>query len=422
MSGERTEQPTERRRAEARRRGQGVGRSHELAMGLTLGVSILGAAALLPGAGRTLAASLQQAIESIGGGRASSAQMTASFGQGMSEWLQLVGPLALLVAFAGVVANLAGGGLVLSLESVRFDGSRLNPIQGMRRLVDGQALVRLVIATAKLVILAAVSWQVAASSVPAMLAMSGAGIGPIGGVALGAVYQLGISITVLIAAVAALDFVVQRRRAMSQLRVSKDELRRDLREQEGDPVIRAARRRRARQMAHARMMQAVPSADVVVTNPTHLAVALKYDSLTMRAPRIVAKGQRLMAERIKEVAREHRVPIVEDKPLARALFPKPLGSEIPVHLYQAVARLLVLVQEARFGVRRSATSPTSTRPASRGATSPISARPVSRGAPTPTAARPAPRPAPGGVPTSTEAGQRTGRATRSTPELSGGTR
>lgn len=197
--------------------------------------------------------------------------------------------------------------------------------------------------------------------------MSGAGIGEIGGVALDAIYRLGISITVLLAAVAALDFVVQRRRAQGALKMTKDEVRQEYREQEGDPQIRAARRRRARQMAFARMMQAVPTADVVVTNPTHLAVALKYDSLTMSAPRIVAKGQRLMAERIKKVAREHGVPIIEDKPLARALFPRPLDSEIPAHLYRAVARLLVMVQQTRFGLIRP-------RPSRR--PSPLTTRPV----------------------------------------------
>ena len=351
---ERTEQPTERRRSEARRRGEGVGRSHELAMGLTLGIAVLGAAALLPGTGRALASTLQQAIEQAGTRSISSGQLTAALGRGLLQWVRLVGPLALLVTFAGVAANLAGGGLVFSLHSIRFDGGRLNPAQGLRRLADRQAILRLGIALAKLAVLAAVGWQVASTSIPPMLAMSGAGIGPIGAVALAAVYRLGLSITVLIAGVAAVDFVVQRRRALGQLRMTRDELRREIREEQGDPFIRAARRRRARQIAFARMMQAVPRADVVVTNPTHLAVALKYDSLTMRAPRIVAKGQRLMAERIKTIAREHHVPIMEDRPLARALFARPLGSEIPAHLYRAVARLLVLVQRARFGMRRTA--------------------------------------------------------------------
>jgi type III secretion system FlhB-like substrate exporter len=132
--------------------------------------------------------------------------------------------------------------------------------------------------------------------------------------------------------------------------MTKQVVKQEYREQEGDPQVRGARKRRARQMAFARMMDAIPTSDVVVTNPTTLAVALKYDSLTMRAPKIVAKGQRLMAERIKQIARDNKVPIVEDKPLARALFSRPIGAEVPAHLYRAVARLLVLVHQARFAV------------------------------------------------------------------------
>ena len=148
---------------------------------------------------------------------------------------------------------------------------------------------------------------------------------------------------------AAADYLWQWWQHEKSLRMTKEEVKQEYRESEGDPLIRGARRRRARQMAFARMMDAVPTSDVIVTNPTTLAVALKYDSLTMRAPKIVAKGQRLMADRIKQIAKEHSVPVIEDKPLARALFSRPVGSEVPAHLYRAVARLLVLVHQARFG-------------------------------------------------------------------------
>jgi flagellar biosynthetic protein FlhB len=131
--------------------------------------------------------------------------------------------------------------------------------------------------------------------------------------------------------------------------MTREEVKQEYREQEGDPLIRAHRRQRARRLAFARMMDAVATADVVVTNPTRLAVALKYDPSSMRAPRIVAKGQRLLAARIRELARKHGVPIIEDKPLARALFPRPLGAEVPAHLYKAVARILVLVARIRAG-------------------------------------------------------------------------
>ncbi len=316
-------------------------------MGLTLGVGVLALSALIPSAGSALASSMRSAI--VGADpHASNAALVAQIGGGLGQAFGLMLPLALLVMAAGIGANLVAGGLVLSPQAIRFDGSRLNPVAGMRRLIDQQALVRLGISAAKLAVLAFVSWQVLSSRVPAILATGGSSIVTITGSAMSAIFELGLALTVLLAGIALVDFVVQRRRAMGQLKMTKEEVRREFKDAEGDPLIRGARKRRARQLAFARMMDAIPTADVVVTNPTHLAVALKYDSLTMKAPRIVAKGQRLMAQRIKEIARANRVPIVEDKPLARALFPRPLGAEVPPHLYRAVARLLVIVHQARF--------------------------------------------------------------------------
>lgn len=350
MSGERTEQPTARRRDEARRKGQGVGRSHEFSMGLTLGVGVLALSSLLPGAASELAMTLRATFVELDG-RAGSAALLGHLGAGFGQVLALTLPLALLVMVAGVAGNLVAGGLVLSPQAVRFDLSRLNPMSGLARLADRQALVRLLLACAKLAVLAAIAWQVLSGRVAALLATGGASAATIASVALSAIFQLGLAMTVLLAAIALVDFVVQRRRASQQIRMTKEEVKQESKDQEGDPLIRGLRRRRARQLAFARMMDAIPTADVIVANPTHLAVALRYDSLTMRAPRIVAKGQRLMAQRIKEIARRNGVPIVEDKPLARALFSRPIGAEVPPHLYRAVAHLLVVVQQARFGLR-----------------------------------------------------------------------
>jgi flagellar biosynthetic protein FlhB len=346
---EKTEAPTPHRREEARAKGQGVGRSWEFSMGLTLGVGTLALSSLLPGMASSLVARMQAAILTMDP-RASEARLLGETGGAVLAVLILVLPLALLVMVAGVAGNLVSGGLVFSYRAVRFDPSRLNPITGLRRIADKQAAVRLGLAAAKLTILGFVSWQVVGSRVPSIVGTEGAEVGTIAGSCLSAVFQLGLTITILLAVVALIDFVVQRRRAMESIRMTKEEVKREYKDQEGDPQIRGARRRRARQMAFARMMDAIPTADVVVTNPTTLAVALKYDSLTMRAPKIVAKGQRLMAERIKQIARDHKVPIVEDKPLARALFSRPLGAEIPAHLYRVVARLLVLVHQTRFAM------------------------------------------------------------------------
>jgi flagellar biosynthetic protein FlhB len=346
---EKTEAPTPRRRDEARAKGQGIGRSHEFSMGLTLGVGTLALSSLLPGIASSLVLRTQSAILTMDP-RASNARLLSETGDAFLAMVTLILPLAMLVMVAGIAGNLVSGGLVFSYKTIRFDLSRINPISGFKRIADKQALVRLGLATAKLVILAFMSWQVVGSRIPSIVSTEGSDVSAIAGSCLGAIFQLGLTITILLAVVALVDFVVQRRKANESIRMTKEEVKQEYREQEGDPQIRGARRRRARQMAFARMMDAVPTADVVVTNPTTLAVALKYDSLTMRAPRIVAKGQRLMAERIKQIARDHKVAIIEDKPLARALFSRPVGAEVPAHLYRAVARLLVLVHQARFGL------------------------------------------------------------------------
>ena len=351
MSEQRTEQPTQRRREEARRKGQGVGRSHEFGMAVTLGVGLVALSAFLPGAASSLGDSLRAATMELGAGRPTDGQLLARAGQGLVASVVAVLPLALLVTGVGIGANLVSGGLIFSTHPLRFDFGRLNPMTGMKRLVDRQALLRLGISTAKLVLLGLASWFAFAGSAPRMLESAGSSLESIAGLALDAIFGLGITMTLLLAAVSVVDFIVQRRRALGQLRMTKDEVKRELHDQEGDPQQRAHRRRRARQLAFTRMMDAVPTADVVVTNPIHLAVALKYDALSMKAPKIVAKGQRLMAQRIKDLARESGVPIVEDVPLARALFPRALGAEVPPELYRAVARLLVLVHEARFGRR-----------------------------------------------------------------------
>ena len=317
-------------------------------MGLTLGVGMLALSSLLPGVAATLVTRVQTTVIDMSP-RTSNAQLVGATGDAFVTTLTLVLPLALLVMVAGVAGNLVSGGLVFSYRAIRFDASRINPLAGIKRIVDKQALVRLGLSSAKLGILGVISWQVVGSRVQSIVGTQGSSAAVIAGSCLSAIFQLGLTITILLAVVALVDFVVQRRKAMQSIRMTKEEVKQEYRESEGDPLIRGARRRRARQMAFARMMDAVPTSDVIVTNPTTLAVALKYDSLTMRAPKIVAKGQRLMAERIKQIAREHNVPVIEDKPLARALFSRPVGSEVPAHLYRAVARLLVLVHQARFG-------------------------------------------------------------------------
>jgi flagellar biosynthetic protein FlhB len=372
MSDQRTEQPTQRRIGEARSRGESVGRSHELSMALTLGAAVLALSSFLPGIAAAVAATMKTTILDAGDGGLSNAFITTRLADGIRQGLTSALPISFVVMVSAVIANVASGGWILSGGALRFKGSRLNPIAGLKRLVDRQAFVRLAMASIKLAILGGVTYGVLSPRVPHILASTGGGLGDIAGTALSAVFDLGLSLSFLLLAVGLADFVIQRRRAQNALKMTKQEIRQEGKDQEGNPQVRSAMRRRARQMAMQRMMAAVPTADVVVVNPIRLAIALKYEPAKMAAPTIVAKGQRLMAARIRDLAREHNVPIVEDVPLARVLITRPLGSQVPAHLYRAIARILVLVQSARFGRRAVNTSPAPAAPGASGAAGSVS--------------------------------------------------
>lgn len=355
MSGERTEAPTQHKIEESRSKGQGVGRSHELAQVMTLVAGLLAMSSLLPDTVGQISDVLRHEVITLGSGPdASGAMLMSAVGDAIMLAVSLVLPLGVAVMVAGTAGSLAGGGFILSVGAIRFDGSKLNPLNGMKRIVDKTALTRLAMSVTKMVILIAVSYQVIANRIPGLLAFDGGTGAEIASRAMSAIFELGVSISVLLAVVGLADWIIERRRATGSMRMTKEEVKQEYKESEGDPLVRAQRRARARQMAFARMMDQVAGADVVVVNPIRLAVALKYDPKTMRAPSIVGKGQRLMAARIREVARKHNIPIIEDVPLARALFTRPIGAEVPAHLFRAVARLLVLVARLRAGTVRPA--------------------------------------------------------------------
>ena len=355
MSGEKTEDPTERRRVEARRKGQGLGRSHELSQVTTLVAGLMAMSAMLPGVVAQIEDTMRIHVEAIGDGTAlTPVALMGDIGEAFQMTVQLVLPLGVTVMIAGVFGSLASGGFVMNTTAIGWNWSRMNPVSGLKRIMDKSALSRLGMSLAKLTILCVVSWQVISSRIPAMISLDGQTGGEIAGRALGGMFELGVTIAILLSAVALADWIIERRRAIQSLRMTKEEVKQEYKESEGDPHIRAQRKARARALAFGRMMDDVAHADVVVVNPIRLAVALRYDPRSMRAPTIVGKGQRLMAARIREVARRNNIPIIEDVPLARALFPRPVGAEVPADLYRAVARILVLVAKLRAGTARTA--------------------------------------------------------------------
>jgi len=260
-------------------------------------------------------------------------------------------PLLLPLLGLALAAQFAQTGFHVKKEPLTFDWNKLDPVRGLRQFVNATKLVAAAKAAAKLVLYAAVVSWVIADAWPTIVALSRSSVWQIAfmadrlvGLVLRQTLLLGLAIT-------AIDIAFSRRHWYRGLFMTRKELRDDVKETEGDPLVRSQRRRRHQQLTRQRMMAAVPDATVVVTNPTHVAVALRYDSRDAPVPVVVAKGRGTIAARIREIAREHGVPLVEDPPLARALERLcDVGQVIPASLYRAVAEVIAWV--AQRGRRR----------------------------------------------------------------------
>lgn len=248
----------------------------------------------------------------------------------------------------GVASSLLQTGFVFATQPLTPDLSRLNPLAGLRRLVSLRSLVEMVKAGLKLVVVGWVAFVVLRDRATDMMGLLGGDLRATAAVPFWAVFDLALRVGLIFLALAVFDFVYQRWEQEKRLRMTREELREELKRTEGDPLIRSRIRQRQRALASRRMMAAVPRATVVIINPVHVAVALEYRPEVMAAPRVTAKGQRLIAERIKEIAREYKVPIVENPPLAQALFQAvEIGQAIPGALYQAVAEVLAFIYRLR---------------------------------------------------------------------------
>ena len=260
--------------------------------------------------------------------------------------------LMLLVAVAGPVLQ---HGLLFSAESIKPKWSKLSPMMGLKRIFSARGTVELVKNLLKMAIVGTVSVMAVAPSLTGIDLWVGQGIEDILSTTMWLTIRLLIGVTAAMIMIAILDYAYQLWEHHKSMRMTKQEVRDEGKQQEGDPHVKSKIRALRVQRARRRMMAAVPEADVVVTNPTHFAVALKYDQDRMAAPRLVAKGADQVALRIREVAREHGVPLVENPPLARALFAGvELDQEIPEEHYRAVAQIISYVMKLK--ARKPATA------------------------------------------------------------------
>jgi len=272
--------------------------------------------------------------------------MTRSFASLSWEALALTAPLFGLTLLAAVAAPLLLGGLVFAPKGLQLDLGRMDPLKGLARMFSRQSLMELAKALMKSLLVGGIIFWVVRQEQDRIFALLAqpleAALNSFGGMLLLAA----IGLVAGLAVIAAIDVPFQLWQYYSKLRMTREELRQEMKEQEGDPQLKARIRSQQREVSRKRMMAQVPKADVVVTNPTHFAVALKYDRERMGAPQVVAKGMNLVAERIRELATEHRVPILEAPPLARALYRHTeIGDQIPAALYTAVAEVMAYVYQ-----------------------------------------------------------------------------
>ncbi len=357
LAQERTEQPTPKRLEEARKQGQ-VPRSPELAAAAV----VLVAGGGLEIFGRRAAGALYVLMQSgLALRRAQLLDEGALIGTleaSAAQALLACAPILLATLAAALAAPLALGGWNLSFEALAPDFTRLSPVNGVQRIFSARSLVELAKACAKFVLVAAVAAAFLWKSSGRLLALGGEPLEPAIADAVALSGRALLALAGSLAVIAAIDVPWQRWNHTRQLRMSRQEIREELRESEGSPEVKGRIRRMQQEVARRRMMQEVPKADVVVVNPTHFAVALRYDERRMRAPTVVAKGTDEIAARMREVAAEHRVPIFEAPPLARALHRAvPIGGEIPVSLYVAVAQVLTYVYQVRAAAAAGSAPP-----------------------------------------------------------------
>jgi len=262
----------------------------------------------------------------------------------LSRILTILIPFLLPLAIVGVAANILQVGFKITTEAMAPKFSKLNPISGMKRFVSLKSFVELAKSILKLLFIGTIAYLLVKSDMEAFPLLITQEVGQILAFIARVALKICFFVCLALIVLAALDFLYQRWQHEKDLKMTKQEVKDERKQAEGDPKVKSRIRSMQLEMARRRMMEAVPEADVVITNPTHLAIALKFNSEEMIAPLVLAKGAGHVAQRIKEIASEHQVPLVEDKPLAQALFKMvELGDYIPAELYRAVAEVLAYV-------------------------------------------------------------------------------
>lgn len=346
-SGERTEQATDKRRTEYREKGQ-VAQSKELHTAAMMATTLLLWFFYAPLFWNKLGSTLASTWRVSANYEVTSRGVLMLFNYLTQQIALLLAPLLLLVLVVGFFSSFFQIGWLFTGKPLMPDFSKLNPIAGAARFVSKRSLVEVVKSSVKVLVIGTVAYRVVFSEFDQALLLINMEVietvrflGRVAGNVL-------LKTTGIIVLLGLFDFLYVRWEMEQKMKMTKQEQKEEFKEAEGDPHVKGRIRSLQQQMARKRMMAEVPKADVIVTNPTHLSIALRYDRKTMEAPQIVAKGAEHMALRIREIATENRIPLVENKPVARVLYKVEVGEPVPEEMFKAVAEILAYV----YGMKR----------------------------------------------------------------------
>jgi flagellar biosynthetic protein FlhB len=344
---EKTEPATAKRRADARSKGN-VAQSREVSTVFILfgGMGVLLFSGLYVFQG--LSDVMRWIFQNLGNMDLQADSSFTLFLQLFQQVFMILAPILLVILVAGIAANIVQVGFLFTTEPFIPKFSNFNPVSGIARLFSLKAFVELVKSLAKLAVVGTVALLVLWEDLDDLSGLVFMSVGDVLSFICSRSLEILFYTGLVLIIIAALDYAFVRWKYEQDLKMTKQEVKDERKAREGDPTVKGRIRKAQREAARLRMMEAVPTADVVVTNPTNLAIALKYDAERMVAPQVIAKGAGLIAERIRKIAEEKGIPIVENRALAQTLYKVvEIGQSIPVNLYKAVAELLAYVYRLR---------------------------------------------------------------------------
>lgn len=342
-SEEKTEAPSDKRRQEAREKGN-VAKSTEVNSVLVLITGIVLLKITGPWIINELGSGIKEFIGIISDPVLNDEKLISLIHKALILLLKTTLPTVGSILLIGIVANVIQVGFMFTLKPLTPKMEKINPLSGIKRLFSMRSLVETVKNIAKLTIIGVVAYTTLEGEFDNMLMLSDASVFAIYSFTMAAAYKIVMRIALVLLIIAILDYAYQRYDHEKNMKMSKQELKEERKQLDGDPQVKSRIRALQREMARRRMMEQVPQATVVITNPTYIAIALKYEPAKSDAPVVIAKGKRVIAERIKSLAKENDIPIVEDKPLARAMYDKiEPGLPIPMEFFTAVAEILAYV-------------------------------------------------------------------------------